>query len=175
VLFLVIGFYLGLRGAVEDKDIKAAVAALTGLVALGGFAFGQWIKYQRQSLKHQVELTDNVYYRNINNNAGIFDHIVGAAENQECKEAFLAYHFLHTASSPPSTEELHRRIAAWLRQSFALDLDFEVDDALGKLERLGLLRRNGERLSVPPLDDATAQLHRVWDNFLPAPARAAAE
>jgi Protein of unknown function (DUF3754) len=175
VLFLVTGFYLGMSHAVADKDIKTALAALTGLVALGGFVIGQWVKYQRQSLRHQIELTDNIYYRNINNNAGVFDYVIGAAENQECKEAFLAYHFLHTASSPPTADELHGCIDAWLRETFALDLDFEVGDALAKLERLGLLDRQGERLSVPPLDEAIVKLHRVWDDFLPTKAQAAAE
>ena len=58
----------------------------------------QWLKYQRQSLMYQKELTDNIYFRNVNNNAGIFDSIIGAAEEQECKEAFLAYYFLSAAS-----------------------------------------------------------------------------
>ncbi|MGD0025064.1 MAG: TMEM143 family protein [Xanthobacteraceae bacterium] len=175
VLFLVIGFYLGFSAAVEDKDMKTALAALSGLVALGTFAVRQWVKYQRQSLKYQTELTDNIYYRNINNNAGIFDYVIGAAEEQECKEAFLAYHFLHAASSPPMADELDGRIEAWLRETFGVDLDFKVEDALAKLEGLGLLKREGERLAVPPLDGALAQLRRVWDDFFPVETGAAAE
>ncbi len=175
VLFLVIGFYLGMSAPVGDKDMKAALAGLGGLVALGGFLLQQWVKYQRQSLKYQIELTDNIYYRNINNNAGIFDYIIGAAEDQECKEAFLAYHFLHTASSPPTADELDGHIEAWLLETCGVDLDFEVDEALAKLERLGLLQRQGERLTVLPLAGALAQLHRVWDDFFPADKQAAAE
>ena len=37
VLFLVIGFYLGVVGAVEADDVKKAFAAMSGLAALGGF------------------------------------------------------------------------------------------------------------------------------------------
>jgi hypothetical protein len=106
VLFLVLGFYLGITASVQDSDMKTALAALSGLVALGGFVVTQWVRYQRQSLKYRIELTDNIYYRNINNNAGIFDYLIGAAEEQECKEAFLAYYFLHTATSPLSVHEL---------------------------------------------------------------------
>ena len=73
-------------------------------------AVTQWVRYQRQSLKYRMELTDNIYYRNINNNAGIFDYVIGAAEEQECKEAFLAYYFLHTAASPPAAHDLDARI-----------------------------------------------------------------
>jgi len=175
VLFLVVGFYLGMSAAVADSEMKKALAALSGLVALGAFVVRQWVKYQRQSLKYQMELNDNVYYRNVNNNSGIFDYVIGAAEEQECKEAFLAYHFLHTAAAPPTADELDGRIEAWLRQSFGIDLDFEVDDALAKLERLGLLQRQDGRLSVPPLDGALARLHRVWESFLPAEKCAVAE
>jgi hypothetical protein len=177
VLFLVAGFYLGVAGAVQDDQMKSALAALSGLVALGGFLMQQWVKYQRQSLKYQKELTDNVYFRNINNNAGIFDYIIGAAEEQECKEAFLAYYFLSTSPTPLTEDELDQRIEKWLSDKFSIDIDFEVDDALAKLERLELLRRDGDRLSVPPPADALVRLDYHWDNYFqynvpsqPAPA-----
>jgi hypothetical protein len=165
VLFLVVGFYLGVSAAVQEDQMKSALAALSGLVALGGFLMQQWVKYQRQSLKYQKELTDNVYYRNINNNAGIFDYIIGAAEEQECKEAFLAYYFLSTSPTPLTEDELDQRIEKWLSEKFSIDIDFEVDDALAKLERLELLRRDGDRLSVPPPEDALVRLDYHWDNY----------
>jgi hypothetical protein len=171
----VIGFYLGTKPSVEDKDIATAFAALGGILALGGFVVQQWVKYQWKSLRYQSELTDNVYYRNINNNAGIFDYLTGAAEDQECKEAFLAYYFLHTAAAAPSADELDSRIEAWLRQAFGVDVDFAVNSALAKLEGLGLLRRQQGRLFVSPLDGALAHLRSVWDGFLAPEAAATAK
>src|SRR5262245_37460903 len=163
VLFLVIGCYLGISAAVEDDQMKGAFAAMSGLVALGGFIMRQWTKYQRQSLMYQKQLADNIYFRNVNNNAGIFDYVIGAAEEQECKEAFLAYYFLQ--QGPLTQPELDRRIESWLKEAFDLDIDFEVDDALAKLDRLALLRRDGERIAVLPPQDALAQLDTVWDNY----------
>jgi hypothetical protein len=165
VLFLVAGFYLGVSAAVEESQLKTALAAVSGLVALGGFMMTQWAKYQRQSLKYQKELTDNVYYRNINNNAGIFDYIIGAAEEQECKEAFLAYYFLSISPSALTQAELDQRIEKWLKDTFSVDIDFEVHDALGKLDRLELLKHDGERLTVHPIDLALARLDYKWDNY----------
>jgi uncharacterized protein DUF3754 len=168
VLFLVIGFYLGLSASVEDKDMKTALAALSALVAFGGFIVTQWVRYQRQSLKYQTELTDNIYYRNVNNNSGIFDYVIGAAEEQQVKEAFLAYHFLHVANAPPVASELDSRVEEWLRATFAVDVDFDVGEAVDKLEQLGLLRRDGERLIVAPFDEAYSTLRGVWGSLFPA-------
>jgi hypothetical protein len=165
VLFLVIGFYLGVVAAVEQDHLKTAFAAMSGLVALGGFGMRQWLRYQAQSLKYQKELTDNIYFRNVNNNAGIFDYIVGTAEDQECKEAFLAYYFLRIAKAPLTQAELDDTIERWLKATFGVEVDFEVDDALGKLDRLGLLEHHGERLSVPAPGKTLARLDQVWDNY----------
>jgi hypothetical protein len=166
VLFIVLGFYLGLRAAaIDDAQFSGALAAAGALAALFGFLMTQWIKYERQSLKYQKQITDNVYFNNINNNVGIFDYIIGAAEEQECKEAFLAYFFLLTAKEPLNQEQLDGRVEEWLKKNFNMDIDFEVDDAVAKLERLEVLRRDRDKLSVLGFDDALARLDYRWDNF----------
>ena len=173
VLFLVVGFYFGLSARVAEEETAGALAALSGLLALGGFITRQWLRYQRQSLRYQKELTENVYFRNVNNNAGIFDSMIGAAEDQECKEAFLAFYFLCTAKSALKQAELEAGIERWLAQAFGVDVAFKIGDALAKLDRLGLLLRNGEQLSVLPLEAALRKLDRVWaDFFKPEPAAA---
>ena len=42
-------------------------------------------------------LADSLYFKNLDNNAGVFHHLVDAAEEEEFKEAVLAYYFLLTA------------------------------------------------------------------------------
>jgi hypothetical protein len=165
VLFLVAGFYLGLTGPVEHEQVVKAFAALSGLAAIGALIMRQRLKYERLSLKYQKQISDHCYYRNVSNNAGIFDYIVGAAEEQECKEAFLAYYFLLAASDPPDQAALDAHIEEWLKTTFGVDIDFEVDDALAKLERLGLLKRDDEKLSILALDEALVLLDQRWDNF----------
>jgi hypothetical protein len=167
VLVLVIGFYLGITAAVDHEDVVKAFAALTGVAALGGLILRQRLKYERLSLKYQKQISEHFYFRNVSNNAGIFDYVVGSAEEQECKEAFLAYYFLLVAREAPKQAELDAQIEQWLNDTFGLEIDFEVADALAKLDRLGLLERNGERLSVLPPQQALVVLDRIWDNFFP--------
>ncbi|MEJ0022187.1 MAG: DUF3754 domain-containing protein [Alphaproteobacteria bacterium] len=68
MIFAVIAAYLGAQGAVHDDDVKKALAALSGIVAVGGFLMRQWVKYERQTLKYQKKLSDTVYFRNAANN-----------------------------------------------------------------------------------------------------------
>jgi len=165
VLFLVAGIYFGGSGSVADTDMKAALAALMGIVALGGFAVRQWLKYQHQTLKYHMELAENIYFRNVNNNAGIFDYLIATAEDQETKESALAYHFIRKAEVAPTATDVAGRIETWLARNFAVNVDFKIATALETLNRFGLVRREGEQLIVPPLEPAIAQLHQVWDNF----------
>jgi hypothetical protein len=123
------------------------------------------VKYQRQSLQHQKALADNVYFRNLNNNMGIFDYVIGTAEEQETKEALLAYCFLFTANVPVTQPVLEQSVEGWLKETFGVDANFVVEDALAKIERLGLLIRAEGRLSVLPLDAALTRLDQVWADF----------
>jgi hypothetical protein len=166
VLFLVAGFYLGLTGTVGDHDVERALAALSGLFALGAFLLQQWGNFHRQSLVHQKQLTDNIYYRNVNNNSGIFNYLIGEAEEQDWKEALLAYYGLLTAAAPLTREALKARIEELLGRAFGVSTDFEIDDALTRLRRLDLLGETGGRFSVPPLPDALARLKKEWEGFL---------
>ena len=170
VLFLLATAYLGISGTVHDDDMKKALAALSGLLALGGFLMQQWLRYERQSMKYHKEIADNVYFRNVSNNAGALETIVGSAEEQECKEAFLAYYFLAVAGAPLRQDELERRVEAWLKETFGVTTAFAVGAAVTKLERLTLLRRDHDTLSAPPLDAALDALDRVWADFFPGAA-----
>ena len=167
MLLVVIAAYLGISGTVREDDTRQALAAVSALAALGGYLTRQWLKYQRQSLMYQKQLSDNVYFRNINNNAGALDTIIGSAEEQECKEAFLAYYFLATAPGPMAQNALEREVEAWLKDAFGAEVEFEVTEALAKLGRLKLLRRDEETIEVLPIREAVTVLERRWSNCFP--------
>jgi hypothetical protein len=166
VLFIVAGFYLGLSGTMHDNDTEQALAALSGLFALGAFVLRQWGNFHRQSLIHQKQLTDNIYYRNINNNSGIFNYLIGEAEEQDWKEALLAYYGLLTAKAPLTREALGARVEQLLAQKLGVRTAFEVDGALARLKDIGLLCEAGDGFSVPSLPDALGRLEAGWVRLL---------
>lgn len=168
VLFLVAGFYLGLAGTIQDRDTEQALAALSGLLALGAFLLRQWGNFHRQSLIHQKELTDNVYYRNVNNNSGIFTYLIGEAEDQDWKEALLAYYGLLTEAGSVTREALDARIEDFLARAIGVSADFDVDHALSRLREYDLMIETGDGLVAAPLADALARLDREWKGLLAA-------
>ena len=169
VLFVVAGFYLGLSGTLRDNDTEQALAALSGLFALCTFMLRQWGNFHRQSLIHQKQLTDNVYYRNVNNNSGIFSYLIGEAEDQDWKEALLGYHSLLTASAPLAPEALKARVEDLLTKRFGVSASFAIDAALARLEELDLVSEAGDLFTALPLPDALSRLDREWQAFFAMP------
>ena len=166
VLFLVAGFYLGISGTIHDKDVEQALAALSGLLALGAFLLRQWGNFHRQSLVHQKQLTDNVYYRNVNNNSGIFTYLIGEAEDQDWKEVLLAYYGLLTEAGAVASAELDARIEGLLARVLGVSADFEIDHALSRLRGYDLVIETDGGLVAAPLSDALARLEREWKGLL---------
>jgi len=92
---------------------------------------------------------------------------IGGAELQEAfeeeaKEAVLAWAFLN-AHGPASERALDERIERWIHERTGRHCDFEVDDALAKLARLGLAARAGETWTATAPDAAAAGLRARWD------------
>jgi hypothetical protein len=102
------------------------------------------------------------------NNASVLTRVIDVAEDEEYKEAMLAYYFLWRGSGsmePWTVSRLDRRIEEYLREKTKIEINFEVGDALTKLYRLGLASRDAQgRLHAIPLDRALDVLDRHWDN-----------
>ena len=57
----------------------------------------QVTKFKNRKILFMKALSENLYFRNLDNDAGVFHHLLDAAEEAEVIEAVLAYHFLRTA------------------------------------------------------------------------------
>ena len=152
-------------------EISGMVGGMTALAAIGAFLFKQWSSYKNRKIKFMKMLGDNLYFKNLDNNAGVFYHIIADAEEEEFKEALLGYSFLLKAEAGLSARALDDAIEAWFKEVYGVPIDFEIEDALGKLERLQLCKITGKDDTGAPLWTAVAlpeaceRLDRRWDNF----------
>jgi hypothetical protein len=92
------------------------------------------------------------------NNASVLTRLIDSAEDEEYKEAMLAYFFLWRAIDDPEpwdTPKLDARIESFLEEKTGIEINFEVADALDKLFRLGLAWRDPRAACTPaPLPKA---------------------
>jgi len=161
----VISFWLGLKDQEVQIKQQHLIALGAGLGTLGGFLFRQINKYKNRKIKFMKALSDNLYFKNLDNNAGVFYHLIDAAEEEEFKEAVLAYYFLLNAKEALTKKELDDRIENWLAERWDCHIDFEIGDAIDKLQRLELIEVDADHLRGVALSAAKQQLDSIWDNF----------
>ncbi len=161
----ILGYWLGISRQPAELNQTAIMALFAGAAALGGYLWKQFNSFKNRKLRFMQALTQNLYFKNLDNNAGVFHRLVNDAEEEESKEALLAYTFLYLSDEPLSAQALDRRIEAWFAERWDCELDFEIDDAMQKLHELGLVETAGDELRAVPLQRAIELLDERWDNF----------
>jgi hypothetical protein len=165
-LLLLLGFWLGVHKEPVQLNQGQLLALGAAFVAFGGYVVRQFTKFKNRKIQFMKTLSDNLYFRNLDNDAGVFHHLLDAAEEEEVKEAVLAYHFLRTAGRPLTAAELDQRIEDWFARRWEAVFDFEIDDGVSKLRRLRLVDEDGGgRLTAVTLDEAKRRLDQTWDNL----------
>ncbi len=137
------------------------------LVAVFGYGYRQYYGYQTTKTACTLRLTQSLYYQNLGNNQGVLFHLLDEAEEQECREAMLAYYYLWRCAGEQgwTMSDLDDYVEMDLERLAGIKVDFEIDDALAKLERLNLVTKNGERFAAVPLEQALERLDYTWDNY----------
>ncbi len=157
---------------------KLAGAVFFGLsmpsLAIGGLILApvtagvnSFFGFQRAKQKHLAHMIRHLYYLTLANNGSVITRLIDSAEEEEFKEALLAYFFLLKSEEHDVWDQprLDAAVEHFLNEATGLVVDFEVGDAVKKLLRLGLVRDDGGRLLAVSLDQALASLDAQWDNY----------
>ncbi len=160
-----IAFWLGMRHEPVELNQANLLVLAIGFGTLGAFLWKQFSNFKNRKIRFMKTLADNLYFKNLDNNMGVFHRLIDAAEEEECKEAMLAYYFLLTAEKSLTADQLDDTVETWFQSSLQHTLDFEVDDALQKLKKLGLVTVRSSRYKAVSLDQARKVLDQTWDNY----------
>ncbi|MGD1806532.1 TMEM143 family protein [Dapis sp. BLCC M126] len=188
IVFLVLGpdYVEQLKLRANPQDVKNMTGILLGslslLVTLGGFCFKQYSQYKTKHIKFQKQVTETLFFKNLANNAGVFQTLTDEAEEEECKEIILVYYHLLTSNTSLTPEQLDDKIEVWMEENFDTKIDFDINGPLNNLTKIqGKIVRDGEDedevseiplltydengcCQVLPLDDAKQLIDYIWDN-----------
>jgi hypothetical protein len=165
LLATLLAFWLGWRSESVVMTEQHLISFGLGIGVFVGFIFKEWSKFKNRKIKFMKALSDNLYFKNLDNNAGVFHTLTDSAEEEDFKEALLAYTFLLKSTQGLSALALDKKIETWFKEKYQCQLDFEIPDALGKLERMQLVTFDGEYYQALPLTQAKQRLDQRWDSI----------
>ena len=161
----VIGYGLGAFGGLVTKAVgvflQGTIAAgqflWAGIAALLGLSLRSVLGYRRAKYVRASQMTHNLYYQNVANNAGVLGSLLSNISQEELKEAMLAYAMLACRPAIRTVEELNDVVEDWLHETFAVRIDFDGVDAIETLDRLHLWN-DASTMTVLDPDQAVARL-----------------
>jgi hypothetical protein len=149
-------------------DIAAAAALIGAPISAG---LNSFFGFQRAKQRHLHRMIRHLYYLTLANNASVITRIIDSAEEEETKEALLAYFVLWRGAKDPlpwDQPRLDMRVEALLRERAGVAVDFEIGDALQKLHHLGLVTCDPRgHLHALPLVEALQHLEKPCDQVRP--------
>lgn len=143
--------------------------ALAGAVAgLGGIAIRQASNFMNQKNRYMVTMAQNLYFHAMADNRGVMAKLADRAAEEDVKEEMLLYSVLAKERVHVNDlKEIDIAIEQYLLNTFGIDLDFEVDDALRRLMADGIvgIGNDGWLTCLGPTE-AASHIDTMWDVFL---------
>jgi hypothetical protein len=143
--------------------VQSAGAAVLATGLLLGFNLYNGINNNQHRYLSKYHST--LYFQNVASNRSVLALLIDRATEEEFAETFLAYFVLATSPGPLTYQGLAIVVEDLLLQHFGLTIQFDVQDAVAKLEQLRLIQNRGlhshfaaTAISVVPLVEALKRL-----------------
>jgi hypothetical protein len=149
-----------LSGALTLSTTAAFLTLYTPIALVLGYGYKTWYSFSVSKQTYSLQLAQSLYYQNLDNNGGVMYRLLDEVEEQETRETLLAYFYLwrYAGDRGWTAEELGQYIEMDLERRLEMGLDFEIRDALNKLEDMGLVMVADGRYRALSIADATKRL-----------------
>ena len=156
----------GLSGALLAGSTGALLTLYSPIALVLGYGYKTWYSFQVSKQTYSLQLTQSLYYQNLDNNGGVIYRLLDDAEEQEVRETLLAYFYLwrYAADRGWTAADLDDYVELDLEKRLNMKVDFEIADALRKLERAGIAEVSDGRYRAVPLELAQDRLDALWDH-----------
>ena len=132
-----------------------------------GFGLKSMFTYRSATQqKYMLNMTQSLYYQNLDNNLGVLLRLLEEGEQQEAGEAILAYFVavFVLGGEPASLETIDIECEKILHEVSGLDIDFDVPRTARTLAELGILELDHRGWAALEMDEALAKLNLHWDS-----------
>uniref|UniRef100_A0A803MZH9 Aminopeptidase n=1 Tax=Chenopodium quinoa TaxID=63459 RepID=A0A803MZH9_CHEQI len=133
---------VGLVAIVSSLEIKAdpwvVIAVLSTLV---GYCAKTYFAFQQNMAMYQNLVTQSMYDKQLDSGKGTLLHLCDDVIQQEVKEVILSF-FILMEQGKCTREDLDLHCEELIKEEFGQSCNFDVDDAVQKLEKLGVVSRD---------------------------------
>ncbi|XP_021895653.1 uncharacterized protein LOC110812981 isoform X2 [Carica papaya] len=122
--------------SIPKADIRIILAILSTVV---GYCVKTYFTFQRNLVDYQSLITRSVYDKQLDSGRGTLLHLCDEVIQQEVKEVIISFFILMEQVKATSKEDLDQQCERLLKEEFGESCNFDVDDAVQKLEKLGIV------------------------------------
>ncbi|KAK8637538.1 hypothetical protein V6N13_064955 [Hibiscus sabdariffa] len=119
-------------------DLWVIFAILSTVV---GYCAKTYLTFEANMAAYQNLITQSMYEKQLDSGRGTLLHLCDDVIQQEVKEVIIAF-FILMEQGKATSKELDQRCEDLLREEFGESCNFDVDDALEKLEKLKVLYKD---------------------------------
>ncbi len=148
--------------------VSSPIAAAGAVGGIGMVAFRQVSNFMNQKQRYMRVMAQNLYFHAMADNLGALTTMSQRAAEEDFKEEILLYSVL-------AKERVHLNdladvdaaIEAFLAQTFNLEIDFDLSDALERLIHDGIVTQQPDGyLDCLPPSEAAQHIDAHWDQIL---------
>ncbi len=154
----------GKAGAMLTNPITAVMV----VGGLGAAVFRQAMNFVNTKQRYMVIMAQNLYFHSMADNRGVMIKLIDRAAEEDVKEEMLLYSVLaKERANRRDLKAIDIAIEQYLKSTFGLDIDFDLDDGLSRLLADGIVTEdeNGDLHTLPP-HEASEHIDAQWDVLL---------
>jgi hypothetical protein len=135
------------------------------LAGLGGIAVRQASAFINQRNRYMVVLARNLYFHSMADNRGVMTLLADRAAEEDIKEEMLLYAAIaNERINIRDLKAVDRVIEKYLAETFRIEVNFDVEDALFRLKQDGIVTELADgTLQVLPPREAALHIDKLWD------------
>ncbi|OAY37110.1 uncharacterized protein LOC110626677 isoform X3 [Manihot esculenta] len=119
-------------------DLWVTFAVISTII---GYFAKIYIMYQQSLATYQKLITQLMYDKQLDSGRGTLLHLCDSVIQQEVKEVIISF-FILMKQGKATRQDLDKRCEQLIKEVFDESCNFDVDDAVQKLERLGIITRD---------------------------------